>query len=293
MLGDVKNALTIEAMIRGGAEMLPASQSPRLDARVLAKFVFGLDDAALIARATDPPDGAAKEEYVDVILRRAAGEPIAYITGEKEFWGLPFRVTRDVLIPRADSECLIETACARVDRSAPLRILDLGTGSGCLLCALLNELPRAWGVGVDISPGAVAVARENAAVLGLADRADFIESDWFENVNGAYDIIIANAPYIPDGDRPGLVVDVSDFEPETALFAGNDDLNAYRRIFEGFGEHLTRSGLFILEYGDPGQGARLRAMAAAKNPDAELFVIWDLAARERGMGISLEAGKRD
>ncbi len=280
-------------MIRAGADMLSASQSPRLDARVLAKFTLGCDDAALIARARDAADSAAKERFGNLILRRASGEPIAYITGEKEFWGMPFRVTRDVLIPRGDSECLVEAARDHVDARAPARILDLGTGSGCLLCALLSELPQASGLGVDVSPGAVAVARENAATLGLSARADFVVSNWFENVNGEFDIIIANAPYIPDGDRPGLIVDVSDYEPSLALFAGGDGLDAYRRIFEAVSGYLAQSGAFVLEYGDPVQGRELRAMAAANIPGAELSVIRDLAARERGLAVRKQPGKRD
>ncbi len=293
MSADITNAATIEAMVRAGAALLSGSQSPRLDARVLAKFVLDCDDAALIARATDLADGSAKEKFGNLILRRASGEPIAYITGQREFWGMPFRITPDVLVPRGDSECLVETVCVLSDRSAPLRILDLGTGSGCLLCALLSELPQASGVGVDISPDAVAIASENAAALGLSDRAEFSVSNWFENVNGEFDVVIANAPYIPETDQPGLIVDVSDYEPTVALFAGEDGLEAYRLIFDGICDYLALSGLFVLEYGDPNQGARLRALAAAKIPNAELSVIRDLAARERGLAVRRHVGKRD
>lgn len=293
MSADIKNAATIESMIRAGADALPYSQSPRLDARVLAKFVLGCDDAALIARATDPAGASAKKKFKEFVFRRAAGEPIAYITGEKEFWGMPFRVTRDVLIPRGDSECLVETVLEHTDKSAPMRVLDLGTGSGCLLCALLNELPMATGVGVDVSARAVEIARENAKALGLSGRAEVILSDWFSNISGEFDIIIANAPYIPDGDRPDLRVDVSDYEPSLALFAGDDGLDPYRHILDEIGDYLAENGLFVVEYGSPDQGAQLRVMATAKLPNAAQIVIRDIAARERGLALSRRAGKRD
>lgn len=293
MSPEIKNAATIEAMIIAGADLLHASSSARLDARVLMKSVLGCDDAALISRAADPADDKEKKTFTDLIMRRAAGEPVAYINGQKEFWGMPFRVTRDVLIPRADSECLIDAVCAGVDRTSALRILDLGTGSGCLLCALLHELPRATGLGIDISPGAVSVARENAEALSLADRADFLVSDWFEHVTGAFDIIIVNAPYIPAGDKPGLIVDVSEFEPAGALFAGDDGLDAYRRIFGRIGYFLAPAGLAAAEYGNPEQGVALRAIAAANIRGAEFSVIRDMAARERGITVRRRGAEKD
>lgn len=293
MSADIQNAVTIESMIRAGADELSCSQSPRLDARVLAKFVLGCNDAALIARATDPAGADAKTKFNDLVSRRAEGEPIAYITGEKEFWGMAFRVTRDVLIPRGDSECLVETVLEYTDKSTPLRILDLGTGSGCLLCALLHELPMAKGVGLDVSSGAVCVARENAEALGLSGRAEFIVSNWFGKINGEFDIIIANAPYIPDSDRAGLRVDVSEYEPSLALFAGDDGLDAYRHILEEIGGYLAQSGLFVVEYGSAEQGVQLRAMAASKLPNTEQIVIRDIAGRERGLALSRQVGKRD
>ena len=290
---DIETAPTIEAMIRAGAEMLQASQSPRLDARVLAKLVLQCSDAELISRAADAPDNNLKEKFFALVDRRAGGEPVAYITGVKEFWGMPFRVTRDVLIPRADSECLIETVCEQSVDAGPLRILDLGTGSGCLLCALLRELPNATGVGVDVSPAAVAVANDNAEALGLAARAEFLVSDWLDNVEGAFDIIVANAPYIPDGRRSGLSIDVSEFEPAAALFGGEDGLDPYRRILQDVPTHIQSGGLIVAEYGDAGQGERFRAIAAGRLPGARISVIRDLAARERGVAIRLGPGKRD
>jgi len=286
MAPEPKSSSTIEAMVRDGAGLLEGSQSPRLDARVLAKFVLDCDDAALIARASEQPTDDAQTKYRDLLLRRASGEPVAYIVGEKEFWGLRFRVTPDVLVPRADSECLIETACRRVDTTAPLRILDLGAGSGCLLCAMLHEAQSASGVGVDISEQAIAIAKQNAAALGLEARTEFIVSDWFAAIDGAYDLILANAPYIPDDDRAGLMVDVSGFEPSSALFGGADGLDHYRRIFSEIGDHLAPGGLVIVEYGDPKQGAAIREIASAALPGSGVEIIRDLAARERAAAIS-------
>ena len=285
MSPEIDGAESISAMIRAGAAILSGSSSPGLDARVLAKHALDCDDAALIARANDPADYRIKATFCDLIMRRAVGEPIAYITGVREFWGMPFSVTRDVLIPRADSECLIEAACNGVNRTASLRILDLGTGSGCLLCALLTELPNASGVGVDQSAAAVELAQKNATALGLSARADLFVSDWFENVNGVFDIIIVNAPYIPTGQRSELMTDVSDFEPSAALFSGVDGLDAYRRIFDGVSAYLDESGCLVAEYGDNEQAEMLRALAAAAVPGAELSTIRDLAGRERALSV--------
>ncbi len=294
MSPEIAEAPSLEAMIRAGAKALSGSQSPRLDSRVLAKHVLSVDDAALIVRAADPVTDETKRAYDGVVMRRACGEPIAYITGVKEFWGMTFRVTRDVLIPRSDSECLVEAVVSRRPRGSVSRILDLGTGSGCLLCALLSEYPDAAGVGVDISGAAVAVARDNAARLGLAHQSAFAVSDWFENVDGAFDVVIANAPYIPDGDRAALVIDVSEFEPDSALFAGGDGLAAYRDIFRSACDYLTPDGLLVIEFGTPRQGEALREMIGTIWPAGEIGVIRDLAARDRGIALQLEpVGKKD
>jgi release factor glutamine methyltransferase len=288
MSPEIASADTLEAMIRAGANALGGSQSPRLDARVLAKHVLGVDDAALIARAGDPVLIEHKQAYDALIMRRACGEPIAYITGVKEFWGLEFRVTRDVLIPRSDSECIIETVLQKRSGEDVRRILDLGTGSGCLLCALLKEFPEARGVGVDVSEAAIRVARENGHRLGLAKRAEFVASDWFDKVDGVFDVIVANAPYIPEADRSALIVDVSEFEPDRALFAGRDGLDAYRAIFSDVCGYLTPGGIFALEFGTREQGEALRTMIAETLPPGKIVVIRDLAARERGVALTLE-----
>lgn len=276
---------SVEGMIRAGVEALSNSQSPRLDARVLAKHVLGTDDAGLISQARERVSSVVNRDFQALIERRARGEPVAYIVGEKEFWGMTFGVAPDVLIPRADSECLIDALVSQVSQTDPLRILDLGTGSGALLCALLRELPQARGVGVDVSPAAINIATSNARQLGFADRAQFMVSDWFETVSGRFDIVIANAPYIPDGEGPELMIDVSDFEPALALFSGGDGLDAYRTILNGLPGCLKPSALCAFEYGSRGQGERLRELVAERLPGAKVSVIRDIAARERGIVV--------
>lgn len=294
MAPDIAAARSLEEMMRAGAAMLSTSASPRLDARVLARHVLQCDDAALIMRSRETPEPSVRASYRDAILRRSNGEPVAYITGEKEFWGLNFRVNESTLVPRADSECLVEAVLAAVDRTGALRILDLGTGSGCLLCALLDALPNATGLGVDISAVAAATARENARRLGMGARAQFLASNWFGAITGRFDIVVANAPYIPTGDAAGLSRDVSDFEPHGALFAGADGLDAYREILAGLPAFLTDGACAAFEYGAPGQGTMLRAMIAETFNDVEVSVIRDLAARERGifLRVAADPGKK-
>ena len=191
-LGD--EAVTVGEALRLGATSLPESETPQLDARILLKHVLDTNDAGLIARARDALSAQDRILYEELLTRRAQSEPVAYIIGVKEFWSLEFNVTPDVLIPRDDSGALIEAVLARRGRDERLRIADLGTGSGCLLCALISEYPRSVGVGVDRSAAALDVARENAGRLGFADRSKFIQGDWLAPLDGVFDIVIANPP---------------------------------------------------------------------------------------------------
>lgn len=277
---------TVGGALRQGAKRLMRSQTPQLDARILLRHVLSLDDGGLIARANEAMPRAADKHYMQLLARREEGEPVAYLTGVKEFWSLPFRVTPDVLIPRDDSGALIEAACARRGRDEPLRILDLGTGSGCLLCALLSEFPKSEGVGVDRSAPALAIARENARALGLACRAYFLAGDWLEPLSGGFDIVVANPPYIRQGDKAGLARDVADYEPSSALFAGEDGLDACRAIIEGLAARLAVDALILMECGS-GQVAPLKAMLARLAPEKALFTMADLAGRPRGAGADL------
>lgn len=262
--------------------MLAGRASAQLDARVLMKFATGLDDAGLIRCGDDamPPEDEAT--FLKFITRRAASEPIAYITGVREFWSLDFHVTPDVLIPRADSECLIEAVLQRRDSSQPWSVLDLGVGSGCLLCALLHEMPSARGLGVDRSTAALRVAKDNAARLGLSHRASFMAGDWASGVDSRFDIVIANPPYIPAGDKPALPADVSAFEPQEALFSGPDGFDAYSAICRAAPGLLAPGGLFVMEAGD-GQAERLRAMVSKALPEAKTIIVNDLKGLPRGV----------
>ena len=273
---------TLASAMREGAARLSGIESAQLDARVLLKCATGYDDAALIMRAQDilAPDHAAI--YFELIARRARHEPIAYITGVREFWSLDFQVTPDVLIPRADSECLIEAVLARRSKNKPWTILDLGVGSGCLLCALLHEMPSARGVGVDASNSALSVAKANAERLGLGSRADFVVSDWGAGLTGGFDIIIANPPYIPEGDRQTLPADVVQYEPGDALFAGATGFAAYEAILRDTPRLLAPGGLLVIEAGDR-QAIRLADMVAKALPEAVPIIVNDLKGLPRGV----------
>ena len=281
--------MTLEETLREGAALLDRSESAMLDARVLLKHAAGFDDAALILRSKDDISSGIRARFFELIERRKTGEPVAYITGVKEFWSLDFHVTPDVLIPRDDSECLIDAVLHRRDRKDAWSILDMGVGSGCLLCALLHEMPKAQGVGVDRSEAALAVARKNAAGLGLENRAQFLVSDWGCAVEGPFDILIANPPYIREGAQ--LPADVSDFEPSGALFAGTDGLAAYRVILADVARLLAPGGLLIFECGAE-QAEDLAAMVSEALPGAALVVFNDLKGLNRGVLADVSGGRK-
>jgi len=191
----------------------------------------GIDNPRLDARVLWEAAGGDAERFASFISRRVTREPVAYITGQKEFWSLSFAVAPGVLIPRPDTETLIEAVLADFpDRSAPLHILDLGTGSGCILAALLSEFPKARGLGIDSSDLAQAIATANLENLGLADRGAIRAGNWAESVAGPFDVVVSNPPYIKTADIAGLESDVRDFEPIAALDGGEDGLDALRDL---------------------------------------------------------------
>lgn len=265
------------ALARASARLSEAGiESARVDARVLLGHVLGVDPASLVIAGDDMLDARALAAFGAAVERRARHEPVAYITGSREFWSRNFAVTSDVLIPRPDSETLIEAALTLIpDYAARLRILDLGTGSGCLLISLLMELPEAVGLGVDASEAAIAVARQNAAAHGLRARAQFRVSDWFSNVAGSFDLIIANPPYLAAREIAGLDEDVRGFEPYGALVpregGGEDAFGAYRAIIAGLGAHLSPGGLVIFEAGKDQAGAISALLAQAGFSPAGIF----------------------
>jgi release factor glutamine methyltransferase len=240
----------------------------RFEARLLMACAAQLTIEQLVARGTDEAPSVVTEAVRALTARRVRREPMAYILGEREFWGLTFKVTPAVLVPRPDSETLIEAVLELLpDRARPWRILDLGTGSGCLLLTLLREYPAARGVGMDASPEALAVARANARSLGVADRTrlqlgDWQAEDWADHLGGPFDLVVSNPPYVEAGAIDGLMPEVARFEPRQALDGGPDGLAAYRAIARAASKLITPGGLLAVEVGE-GQSAEIARLLAA------------------------------
>lgn len=225
-------------------------ETARLDARLLVCHATGVELSTLIGfpeRDVSADQLAALETLVSLREQR---KPVSQILGSKEFWSLDFMVTEDTLTPRPDTETLIDGVLKETPDDKTISILDLGTGTGCILLSLLHDLPKATGVGVDISPKALVVAQQNAQTLKLADRVCFKESNWFEKVTGPFDIIVSNPPYIPDGDIKGLEDDVACHEPRLALAGGKDGLDCYRLIVNEAWNYLKPDGLIGFEIGE-------------------------------------------
>ena len=273
---------SIDEALRAGSAALVNSATPMLDARVLMKHVLGVDDAALIARSNERLVSDAAKKYGALLERRRNDEPVAYIIGAQEFWGLTFKVDDNVLIPRPDSECMIEAVLARRSRDKAYNILDLGTGSGCLLCALLSEYKKSEGVGIDLSIDALPIAADNARGLGLGRRARFVNSDWLSAIDGHWDIIIANPPYISVSDVKTLPKSVANYEPSGALVGGEDGLNAYREIMPQIVGALNAGAIVIFETGE-NQTEKLSTIIAKWLPEAMREVIFDLEGRPRAV----------
>jgi release factor glutamine methyltransferase len=226
--------------------------TPELDARLLAGHALHLDHTALAARSDRALDDRETGVLRMLAMRRLAREPVARIVGSKEFWGLPLRIAEATLVPRPDTETVVEAALAALDRDGPrtrmLHILDLGTGSGALLLALLTELPGATGTGTDVSPEALDVARGNAASLGLAARAEFIHCDFRADLPHRFDLVISNPPYVKSSDITALPPEVR-WDPRRALDGGPDGLDCYRAIAEQAPRLLKLGGHLVVELG--------------------------------------------
>lgn len=244
--------ISAKEALREGVKALQAAhiESASLDARLLLEHALGVTREQLLFKMDTMLSPEQADYFRALIAKRITHQPIAQILERREFFGLTFRVTPDVLDPRPDSETLIEVALKRgKDRNHPFRILDLGTGTGCLLLTLLYEFPHATGIGVDISDAALKIAGENAARLGLHARASFLPSHWCMQVEGRFDIIISNPPYIPTADIVQLAPEVAQFEPKLALDGGADGLNCYRVIIASLPRHLAQDGFAVLELG--------------------------------------------
>jgi release factor glutamine methyltransferase len=273
-----------DALAAGSAQLQSIADNPRLEARLLLAHALGLSTNDLIrdrSRSIDPA------EYYCLLNRRLRHEPIAYITGHREFWSLDFLVSPATLIPRPDSETLIEAAFAAFTTRPPRSILDLGTGTGCLLLSLLHGFPNATGIGTDLSPRAAALARANAARLGLGARASFAAMDWACALSASFDLVISNPPYIRTADVDALMPDVADYEPQRALDGGIDGFTAYRSIIGELHTNLAVGGVAILELG-AGQSEFVARLAEDNGfiPSIRL----DLAGIPRGIVLTRRNG---
>lgn len=254
-----RTALVTEGLSIGSARRRVAAafraaelDTPDLDARLLVGHALDLDHAGLVAADQDRLHAEQAQAISALAERRLAREPVARMLGRKEFWGLPLALGPETLVPRPETETVVEAALAGLEdrRAAPLRILDLGTGSGALLLALLTELPQAFGVGTDISLGTLAVARRNAQALGLESRAGFVRCDLASALSGPFDLIVSNPPYIATSDIAALEPEVRHHDPRAALDGGPDGLDCYRAIAAQAPALLTPSGRLAVELGE-------------------------------------------
>jgi release factor glutamine methyltransferase len=264
----VSGTLTVEAARRAVAAKLQSAgnDSAELDARLLLGHALGLDLTGLISaaqRRLTPDESARLERFA---LRRLAGEPVARIVGEKEFWGLPLKLSAATLVPRPDTETVVELALELLrtggELSRPLRIADIGTGTGAILLALLSELPAAQGFGTDISADALRTAAANAARTGLSVRAIFMECDYASGLSGPFDLIVSNPPYIRSADIAALAAEVRNHDPLAALDGGADGLDAYRALIPQAAGLLAPGGVLIVEAGR-GQSGQIETLMGA------------------------------
>ncbi len=225
--------------------------TPDLDARILVRHFLSLTDADLITGQGNvtPEQLSALDAAIE---RRLMGEPVSRILGFREFWGMNFKITPDTLDPRPDTECLVEMAVESLKDRPPRKILDLGTGTGCILLSLLKEFPGAQGIGIDINQGAVDVSRENAETNGLSGRASFRQGSWTDSLtesDGLFDLIVSNPPYIPESDIESLSPEVRNHDPILALVGGKDGLDPYRTLITEIKKFLAPKGLCLFEIG--------------------------------------------
>ena len=255
-----------------------------LEARMLLRHVTGLSDAEFITKDVIPLTHSQKIQLEECIAQRLQKKPIAKIIGEKEFYGLSFLTSEDVLDPRPDSETLIDVVLKHTkNKNHPYKILELGTGSGCLILTLLSELPYAQAVATDISECALTIATNNATRIGVTDRVKFLISDWFKSVRGEFDIIISNPPYIESKDIQNLDADVRNYDPLLALDGGEDGLDPYKVILPQIRTYLKNDGFVALEHGS-GQGSRINEIAE-KYGFVDTQTHHDLSGHDRILSI--------
>jgi release factor glutamine methyltransferase len=261
--------------------------SAELDARLLLGAALRLDLTGLIASGARLLTASEAERVETFAARRLRGEPVARILGEKEFWGLRLRLSAETLVPRPDTETVVELALAMLRdgpmSSAAIRILDIGTGTGAILLALLSERPEASGIGTDVSEGALATATQNAALLGLASRAGFVACSYASALKGPFDLVVSNPPYIPSADIDGLAEEVRAHDPLTALDGGADGLDAYRALIPQAARILRGGGALVVEAGY-GQSHQIEVLMTAAGLAVRFPPKADLAGVPRAIG---------
>jgi release factor glutamine methyltransferase len=220
-----------------------------LDAEVLARQVLGWDRARFLADRNDTATSVFLLRYEPLVARRERREPVSYILGTREFWGLPFEVGPDVLIPRQETEFIVEETLALVGKNSRPRIVDVGTGSGCIAISLAREIPGARVIATDLSKYALGVARRNAVRHGVDNRITFVETSFLEGIEEGADVIVSNPPYVPSVSERGLTPEVRDYEPAVALFGGEDGLAGLRSVLEGAAAKLAPGGWLVMEFG--------------------------------------------
>jgi len=287
-------AVTLNQAFAGAAAVLRRAgiDTPELDARLLLCHAAGLSHEAYAANACAAVQPGALARLDEAIGRRLRREPVSRITGTREFYSRPFSIAPQALDPRPDTETLIKAALALVERRGwrekALTLLDLGTGTGCILITLLAEMPQAHGIGTDLSPGALALAAANAERLGVGARASFVSADWLDGIGGTYDLILSNPPYVTSGEIAGLAREVAGYDPLLALDGGVDGLDAYRRIAARAPKVLAEGGSLLVEIG-AGQAADVQDIvrAAGLKLDPDYAISHDLAGRPRVVAAGL------
>jgi len=245
--------LTIHDLVRGARDRFVtagiSANLANLDAEVLARQVLGWDRARFLADRDERATSVFLLNYEPLVARRERREPVSYILGMREFWGMEFLVGPDVLIPRPETEFIIEETLARIGSNTHPVIMDIGTGSGCIAIALAREIPGARVIATDVSRSALEVARQNALRHGVADRIQFVETSFLDGIDEIADVIVSNPPYVPSVAQPALIPEVRDYEPPLAVFAGVDGLDGVRSVLEAAVARLAAGGLLIMEFG--------------------------------------------
>jgi len=252
---------------------------PRLEAEILLAHALEVDRLHLYLAPDKPLTQDERTRYRGVVKKRRSGTPLQHLIGEVGFYGLRFRIAREALIPRSETEELLDHVLKRAPRDRALRCLDLGTGTGVIAVCLARYLPAATVEAVDVSPAALEAARENARLNEVEDRIRFVQSDWFANVEGRYDFIASNPPYVPSGEIDHLPVEIRDHEPRTALDGGTDGLDALRAIASDLRAHLNPEGIVVMEIGFDQGGKAVDILKEAGLTDVTLER--DLADKER------------